>query len=118
MKRLMIGAAALSLATGGLGLAVVPAQAQVVHKQVVQKPNGTRVVTKSTVRPNGSVVTVRKKKWSRGQRVPAAYRRHHLDWRAHHLRQPPRGYDWVEVDGQYVLIAAATGLIAEALLGR
>jgi Ni/Co efflux regulator RcnB len=40
--------------------------------------------------------------WSRGQRV---------DYRSHHLRAPPRGYEWREVDGNYVLAAAATGLI-------
>ena len=40
--------------------------------------------------------------WSRGQRI---------DYRQHHLRAPPRGYEWREVDGNYVLAAAATGLI-------
>jgi Ni/Co efflux regulator RcnB len=44
--------------------------------------------------------------WNRGQRV---------DWRRHHLRQPPRGYEWRQVDGQYVMAAAATGLIASIL---
>jgi Ni/Co efflux regulator RcnB len=45
--------------------------------------------------------------WSRGQRV---------DWRARHLRTPPRGYEWREVNGQYVLAAVATGLIASIIL--
>lgn len=44
--------------------------------------------------------------WDRGQPV---------DWRAHHLRRPRRGYEWREVDGNYVLAAAATGLIASAI---
>ena len=44
--------------------------------------------------------------WSRGQQV---------DYRAHHLRAPPRGYEWREVDGNYVLAAAATGLIASII---
>jgi Ni/Co efflux regulator RcnB len=44
--------------------------------------------------------------WGRGQRV---------DWRSHRLRHPPRGYEWREVDGQYVLAAAATGLIASII---
>ena len=44
--------------------------------------------------------------WSRGQRV---------DWRRHHLRSPPRGYEWRQVDNQYVLAAATTGLIASIL---
>jgi Ni/Co efflux regulator RcnB len=41
--------------------------------------------------------------WARGQRI---------DYREHHLRAPRRGYEWRQVDGQYVLAAAATGLIA------
>ncbi len=45
--------------------------------------------------------------WSRGQPV---------DYRSHHLRRPPRGYEWREVNGQYVLAAVATGLIMSILL--
>jgi Ni/Co efflux regulator RcnB len=45
--------------------------------------------------------------WGRGQAV---------DYRAHHLRAPPRGYEWREVDGNYVLAAAATGIIASVIL--
>ncbi|HEY4029190.1 MAG TPA: RcnB family protein [Caulobacteraceae bacterium] len=44
--------------------------------------------------------------WSRGERV---------DWRARHLRAPPRGYEWRQVDGNYVLAAAATGIIASVI---
>jgi Ni/Co efflux regulator RcnB len=33
--------------------------------------------------------------WSRGERVD--------DWHAHHLRKPPSGYEWREIDGNYVL---------------
>ena len=40
----------------------------------------------------------------------------HVDYRDHHLRRPPRGYEWREVDGNYVLAAAATGLIASIIL--
>ena len=44
--------------------------------------------------------------WSRGQRV---------DYRQNHLRAPPRGYEWRQVDGNYVLAAVATGLIASII---
>ena len=44
--------------------------------------------------------------WSRGRQV---------DWRANHLRQPPHGYEWREVDGNYVMAAVATGLIASVI---
>ena len=39
-----------------------------------------------------------------------------VDYRQHHLRQPPRGYEWRERNGQYVLAAIATGLIASIIL--
>lgn len=44
--------------------------------------------------------------WNRGRRI---------DWRENHLRRPPRGYEWREVDGNYVLGAVATGLIASVI---
>ena len=47
--------------------------------------------------------------WNRGVKV---------DYRAHHLNAPPRGYEWRQVDGNYVLAAAATGLIAGIILAN
>jgi Ni/Co efflux regulator RcnB len=55
----------------------------------------------------------------RGGRLPPEYRgRHYVvdDWRGHHLSAPPRGYQWVQTGGDYVLVAIATGLIASILL--
>jgi Ni/Co efflux regulator RcnB len=45
--------------------------------------------------------------WSRAQPV---------DYRAQHLRAPPRGYQWREVNGQYILAAVATGVILSVIL--
>jgi Ni/Co efflux regulator RcnB len=45
--------------------------------------------------------------WARGEVV---------DYRTYHLRKPPRGYEWREVDGNYVLAAVATGVIASAIV--
>lgn len=59
--------------------------------------------------------------WHKGNRLPAEYRnkRHVVnDWRARRLSPPPRGHQWVQVDGDYVLMAAATGLIAQIILGN
>lgn len=39
-----------------------------------------------------------------------------IDYRAHHLRHPPRGYQWRLSNGQYVLAAIATGAIASIVL--
>jgi len=47
--------------------------------------------------------------WNRGQPV---------DWKAHHLHRPGRGQEWRQVDGNYVLAAAATGLIAGIALAH
>jgi Ni/Co efflux regulator RcnB len=47
--------------------------------------------------------------WGRGR---------HVDYRAHHLRTPPRGYEWRQVDDNYVLAAVATGLIASVILAN
>lgn len=45
--------------------------------------------------------------WSRGQ---------HIDYRQYHLNAPPRGYEWRSVDGNYVLAAVATGVIASVVV--
>jgi Ni/Co efflux regulator RcnB len=39
-----------------------------------------------------------------------------VDYRQHHLRRPSRGYEWRESNGQFVLGAIATGLIASAIV--
>ena len=49
---------------------------------------------------------IQKEDWNRGQPV---------DYHAHHLRKPPRGHEWRQVDGNYVLAAAATGVIASVI---
>jgi Ni/Co efflux regulator RcnB len=52
--------------------------------------------------------------WRQGQRLPAQYRTrgHYVDYHRHHLRAPPRGYQWVQVDNNYALVALTSGLIA------
>lgn len=55
----------------------------------------------------------------RGERLPPEYRHRQYvvsDWRAHRLRPPPRGYQWVQRGNDYVLVAIATGIIAQLLL--
>ncbi|MDO5288791.1 MAG: RcnB family protein [Pseudomonadota bacterium] len=57
----------------------------------------------------------------RGDRLPAAYRHQHYvvnDWRAHQLSAPPRGHHWVQVGGDYVLVAIATGVITALVLAH
>jgi Ni/Co efflux regulator RcnB len=55
--------------------------------------------------------------WRRGGYVPPPYRRFYVqDWRYYGLRPPPPGYRWVYADGNFVLMALATGLIADVIL--
>jgi Ni/Co efflux regulator RcnB len=57
--------------------------------------------------------------WRRGGHIPAQYRSNQYvvnDWHAHHLHAPQRGYQWVQVGGDYVLVAIATGVIVQMLL--
>ena len=59
-----------------------------------------------------------RKHWARGERLPASYyqnRAYYVDYRVYHLRPPPRGYRWVRVDDDYMLIALTTGLIASII---
>ena len=56
--------------------------------------------------------------WQRGERMGyndwnSAQR---VDYRRYHLRQPPRGYEWRESNGSYVLAAVATGVIASIIM--
>ena len=50
---------------------------------------------------------LRHEDWDRGERI---------DYRYYHLRRPPSGYEWREVDGNYVLAAVATGVIASVIV--
>lgn len=57
----------------------------------------------------------------RGGRLPNEYRNRQYvvdDWRGHHLSAPPRGYHWVQAGSDYVLVAIATGVILQLLLGQ
>ncbi len=59
--------------------------------------------------------------YRRGDRLPMQYRHRQYvvdDWRGHHLNAPPRGYHWVQTGTDYVLVAIATGVILQLMLGR
>ena len=59
--------------------------------------------------------------WHRGTRMPPAYRTRHYvvnDWRSHRLSAPPRGHYWVQNGADYLLVAIATGVIAQIIMSR
>ena len=60
---------------------------------------------------------VRHDEWRKGARIQDQdWRRgEQVDYRQHHLRAPPEGYEWRMVDGNYVLAAVATGVIASVV---
>jgi Ni/Co efflux regulator RcnB len=55
--------------------------------------------------------------WHKGDRIGAGDWGHYekVDYRHYHLRTPPRGYEWRRVDNNFVLAAAATGLVASII---
>jgi Ni/Co efflux regulator RcnB len=44
--------------------------------------------------------------WDRAQRI---------DYREHHLHEPPPGYEWRQVGPNFILAAVATGVIASII---
>jgi len=62
------------------------------------------------------------KHYKRGDRLPDRYRGHEYyvtDYSRYHLRAPPSGYHWIRGDdGQFVLVAVATGLIVQEVLSH
>lgn len=52
--------------------------------------------------------------WHRGDRLPREYwdRQYTVDdWRAYNLAPPPRGYHWVGIGGDYLLVQIGTGIV-------
>jgi Nickel/cobalt transporter regulator len=57
--------------------------------------------------------------WRKGQRLSSDYRSHEYvvdNWREHNLHQPPRGYQWVGVGADYLLVAVASGIISQVVM--
>ncbi|KQY50441.1 RcnB family protein [Lysobacter sp. Root494] len=58
--------------------------------------------------------------WHKGERIDVVYmqpRYYVEDYRVYHLAPPPPGHRWVRhPDGRMILVAVATGIIADILL--
>jgi Ni/Co efflux regulator RcnB len=61
---------------------------------------------------------VRHDEWKKGYHMKSEdwNRARPIDYRQYHLNPPPHGYEWRSVDGNYVLAAVATGVIASAIV--
>ena len=61
-------------------------------------------------------------RWQRGHYLPREYRsqRHVVVNHRYHpqLYQAPRGHQWMQVNGEFLLVAVATGLIAHAIFNN
>lgn len=60
-------------------------------------------------------------KWVNGSRVPPQYRGQHYvvnNWQQHGLHKPGRGQQWVQNGSDYLLVAVATGVIAQIVFGH
>jgi Ni/Co efflux regulator RcnB len=79
----------------------------VVHKTVVRPTAVRGWSTRSDFRAGGHVA---QNDWRNGRVI---------DYRSNrNLRAPPPGYEWRQVNGQYVLAAVATGLIASIIMSQ
>ena len=66
-------------------------------------------------------VVIKKHRWNRGHRLSAAERRHMRDVRDYHryrLSAAPRGYRWVQVDNDFLLIGITSGIISSIITAR
>jgi Ni/Co efflux regulator RcnB len=107
MNKFIIAAAALSLAAPSLASAQPADHERDMHPAAQQHPGWGQDYGAGHSFHSGEHIGYND--WSGAQPV---------DYREHHLRQPPQGYEWRQSNGQFILGAVATGLIASAVLGR
>ena len=56
--------------------------------------------------------------WARGDHFNGARRVvPHDEWDRYHLHRPPPGYEWVNYNGQFLMIAISSGIIASIIAG-
>jgi Ni/Co efflux regulator RcnB len=116
-KQIIFATSAMALAASAALAADDHHDDKTVHKTVVDKT----VIHKTVVRP---VVT---RGWADRSDFRAGGHVAQNDWRNgravdyrtnRNLRAPPPGYEWRQVNGQYVLAAVATGLIVSIIMSQ
>ena len=121
-KKIAVAAMAISLATAGLAYAQGQRQADRGRNYNDRSGNQSRQFDRGPQRDRGHADRSRMQEdWRKGARVPSEYRHRHYvvnDWRGHNLKEPPRGYHWVQHGNDYVLAAIATGIIADILMNH
>lgn len=118
MKKLSIFAAALTILAGSCGLATAQPRDEQGRPQGPAAGDHRGEQHRGEDQRGGEHRGGEHADWKRGGRIAHEdwERGRHIDYREHHLRQPPRGYEWREIDGRFVLAAIATGVIADIIL--
>jgi Ni/Co efflux regulator RcnB len=81
--------------------------------------NGHGDYGRPPMQANGGQHAYGPREWRRGDRIPNDYRNRQYvvdDYRGYGLSRPQRGYQWIGVNGDYALVAIATGLIAQIVV--
>lgn len=91
------------------------------HPQHQGKPDNGRAQSyrNPNFRPQPGM-PVPHQQWQRGHVVDPHYRADRYwvtDWKSRHLSAPPRDHRWLYVNGDYVLVAIASGVIVNILSG-
>ena len=110
MNRLIVPVLVAAVLAGGAA-----AQA---HQRSEQE---ARAQARQTAKPGPWRSVAASGQLKRGEQLPPRYRTHHFvveNWKAHRLTEPPPGHQWVRAGHDYALVAIATGVVAEVLVGR
>ena len=110
MRKLLIAAAALVLLAGAAD--AQPRNNNHDPRQQNQRDNGRPGMNNNGYRQHNDWrkgTRLSHNDWNRGRRV---------DYRSRHLKAPPRGYEYREVDGNLILGAIATGVIFSILANQ
>jgi Ni/Co efflux regulator RcnB len=119
IKRIAFATAAIFLAATAVSAADDHHDDKVVHKD--EKTVNRTVVNKTVVRPTVTRGWAQRSDFRSGGHIAQNDWRNGrvIDYRTHrNLRAPPPGYEWREVNGQFVLAAVATGLIASIIMSQ
>ncbi|MFT4182925.1 MAG: RcnB family protein [Rhizobium sp.] len=98
--------------------ASVAATPLVLTSQANAAPAGKEIVVKKDVVKKR--VVIRKGGWVKGRHL-SAHDRHRaakIDYRRHHLSAPPRGYHWVRINNNFLLVGITSGLISKVEIAR
>lgn len=91
-----------------------PARQAVAPARVVSAPGQLARIQPAPARP-----VAQRTAYHKGQRLQQGHQGQRVqDWQVRGLRGPARGQEWRQLDGRYLLVATATGVILDILAAR